>query len=113
MSPEAGIALSGSIVVLGLFILVSVLADAWLVATGIQLLRRSRYARRSAITFACLMAPLGAIDLRIASHSGESQWILLSLVALLPVYALAQVVAFFALPSWRAITTGSEARSTH
>lgn len=110
LTKDAGILVAGPIIGHGLLILASALADAWLVATGLQLLRRSRYARRSAITFACLMVPLGAIDVGIASRSGEARWLVLALVLPLPTYAVAQLAAFFVVPSWRALN-GSEPRS--
>ena len=107
----ASLSMAQLLIVPALEIVVSALADAWLIATGLQLLGRSRIARRSAITFACLMVPLGVLDIGAASRYGDLSWILLVLVLPLPIYAVAQVAAFFLLPSWKALN-GSPPRST-
>jgi hypothetical protein len=102
-SPVGGISAAGTLLMLGPPVLFSVLADAWLLATGIQLLRRTRGARRSAIVYACLVVPLGVIDCALAgSHVFGGGWILRGIVLLMPAYALVQVIACFVVPSWRA-----------
>ena len=90
----------------------SVLADACLIATGVRLLDRSGKASRLAIVYACLIVPLAAVDVSIARHSPYGAGYLIALSLLTPALALAQVAAFYVVPSWRALTTGSAARST-
>jgi hypothetical protein len=114
ISESPGLAVAGPTLVLLGIVLASTLADAWLVATGIQLLRRARSARTCAFVHAGSMIVLGIGDILLAGRAGEWRWILLPLVFPQPIYALAQVAAFYTVPSWKAlITTGSEARSTH
>ncbi|MFN0008126.1 MAG: hypothetical protein ACKVXR_09485 [Planctomycetota bacterium] len=88
--------------------LVSVLADACLFATGIQLLARSASARRSAFLFAVAIVPLGAIDVLISRHAGIARPLLLAFVLPLPIYSVVQLAAFFVLPSWRTLRPQSE-----
>jgi len=58
------------------------------------------------------MVPLGAIDVVIAPHTGNAWMLVLACVLPLPIYSIAQLAAFFVLPSWRELTTGSAGRST-
>lgn len=92
--------------------LVSVFADACLFATGIQLLDRSRNARRSAFLFAVAIVPLGAIDIVISRLGGDAQPLLLAFALPIPIYSVAQFAAFFALPSWRALAAHAEASAS-
>ena len=103
VASEAGIAVGGAILVLAYFIYASAFADAWLLATGINLLRRSPRARGTALVHASLMLVLGTIDVCIASHAGAWRWIALACVLPLPIYAVAQFAAFFVVPSWKAL----------
>jgi len=104
---EAMIAVSGGVALGGILPLASVLADALLVVTGVRLLARSRGARRAAIAYACLIIPFGVVDLAIVRHSPIGGPILWALALFSPIHAIAQLAAFFILPSWRALAAHS------
>jgi len=82
---------------------VSTLADSLLLATGIQLLRRSGVARPLAIGYAVLISVLGAMDVWLANQLPVPAWAGVLAALLSPAFALAQAAAFFVVPSWRAL----------
>ena len=101
--PESGPLAVVVLLTSGAFILASILADYCLLVMGIQLLQRSPRARRSAFILVGLMLPLGTLDVLAASQFGTARWFALAFVLALPVYSIAQLAAFYVLPSWRAL----------